>query len=203
MSVAVPAQSGLRIPNVVAALRAADPAGVGPSGPTYAGVLEIQPDYSYPMQAFARVLGEPLRYGVSIAPVEKPADPRSFPAPARSAVVPDLRQDSAFRSNLVIAELYDLPQPSLYRVDLFDAAGRQVASREVRPAGSGWLQINRILADWAPGTQRGWARVTQVEPLATEDLTHAGFVTYAVINDGAAPGLGTGDGSIVWMETEP
>ncbi len=202
MSVAVPLQSGVRIPNVVAALRAADPAGVGPIGPTYAGILEIQPD-GYPINAFARVLGEPRRYGVSIAPVERPAYPKSFPAPARSAIVPDLRQDARFRSNLVIAELYELSQPALYRVELFDAGGRQVASREVRPAGAGWLQINRILADWAPGTQRGWARVTQIEPLSTEDLTHAGFVTYAVINDGAAPGLGTGDGSIVWMETEP
>ena len=84
---------------------------------------------------------------------------------------------------------------------IFDASGAPVASRDVRLEGSRWLQINGILADWAPGTARGWARVTQVEP-PTPSSSYNQFVTYAVINDGASPGLGTGDGSIVWMETD-
>ena len=200
MKVTVSGQGELRIPNVVEALRNADPVGVGPPGRTYAGVLEIQPDW-YPVWPFARVLGVARRYGVSIAPIERSS---VLPAPLHSATVPDLRQDSAFRSNLVIAEIYAIQpyafqKPSLYLVEIFDAAGSAVAAREVRMDGSRWLQINRILADWAPGTKRGWARVTQVEPPAVPNQ----FVTYAVINDGAAPGLGSGDGSIVWMETEP
>ena len=201
MKVTLSGQGELRIPNVVGALRGADPAGVGPPGRTYAGVLEIRPDWS-PVWPFARVLGVAQRYGVSIAPIET-----SFvlPAPVHAAVVPDLRQDSAFRSNLVIAEIYAFEPyafqtPSVYRVELFDAAGSPVADREIRMDGCRWLQINGILADWAPGTTRGWARVTQVEPPRD---SYNQFVTYAVINDGAAPGLGTGDGSIVWMETEP
>ena len=47
------------------------------------------------------------------------------------------------------------------------------------------------IANYAPGTQRGYARVSKTGGAATS------FVTYGVLNDGAAPGERTGDGAFI------
>jgi len=190
--VAIPPHGELRLSNVVATLRAADPAGVGPPGPTYAGVLQVQSD-SYPILVFARVLGTTRRFGVSVGPIMDSYFPSPTPV---SVTIPNLRQDEGSRSNLVVVN----KSYGRFKVEIYDSSGASVAQRELALGPSGYLQINSILWAWAPGTTRGWARVTLL------DVAPNGFVpfwAYAIINDGPSPGLGTGDGSVVWMEPEP
>jgi hypothetical protein len=194
VSFSLPALRTYRFDGIVDELRRSDPAGVGPRGPTYVGTLEVGSCSS--VLASARVLGTSRRYGVAPPGIRRPVPDAGYAQTSHSAWIPDLRQDDATRSNLVIVNL--AWHAAQYLVELFDASGRPVASRHVDTSTAGWLQINSILAEWAPGTTRGWARVTELEP-----QTARLFAAYAVINDGAAPGLGTGDGSIVWMETEP
>lgn len=194
VSFLLPALRTYRFDGIVDELRRSDPAGVGPRGPTYVGTLEVGSCSS--VLASARVLGTSRRYGVAPPGIRRPVPDAGYASSLHSAWIPDLRQDDATRSNLVIVNL--AWHAAQYLVELFDPSGRPVASRRVDTSTAGWLQINSILAEWAPGTTRGWARVTELEP-----QTARLFAAYAVINDGAAPGLGTGDGSIVWMETEP
>lgn len=194
VSFSLPALRTYRFDGIVDELRRSDPAGVGPRGPTYVGTLEVGSCYT--VLASSRVLGTSRRYGVAPPGIRRPTPDAGYAPSLHSAWIPDLRQDDATRSNLVIVNLAWHAVP--YLVELFDASGRPVASRRVETSTAGWLQINSILAEWAPDTTRGWARVTELEP-QTAPL----FAAYAVINDGAEPGLGTGDGSIVWMEAEP
>ena len=191
----LPSMRTYRFNGIVDELRRSDPAGVGPRGPTYVGALEVG-SLCPGLYASSRVLGTTRRYGVAPPAIHGQTADRGYVMSSHSAWIPDLRQDDGTRSNLVIVNLGW--HAAGYLVDLFDASGRSVASRRVETSSAGWLQINSILAEWAAGTSRGWARVSELEP-SFERL----FVAYAVLNDGAAPGLGTGDGSIVWMETEP
>ncbi len=47
-----------------------------------------------------------------------------------------------------------------------------------------------ILAQYAPGTTQGYARVTRID--GSDD-----FIGYGVINDGGRPGERTGDGTFI------
>ena len=193
-TVSLPELRTYHFEGIVDELRRSDPAGVGPRGPTYVGTLEVGGCPG--VIASSRVLGTARRYGVAPPGILRPTPNPGYVPSLHSAWIPDLRQDGETRSNLVLVNLAWHAVP--YLVELFDASGHPVASRRVETTATGWLQINSILADWAPGTTRGWARVSEVEP-----QTAFSFAAYAILNDGAAPGLGTGDGSIVWMETEP
>ena len=193
LTLPLPGLRTYRFDDIVDELRRADPAGVGPRGPTYVGTLEV--GGCARVFASSRVLGTAKRYGVAPPAIVRPSANPGYVPSLHSAWIPDLRQDGQTRSNLVIANLSWTFAP--YLVELFDATGRPVASRRVETSSRGWLQINGILADWAPGTARGWARVSELEPQFA-----LSFAAYAVINDGASPGLGTGDGSIVWMEPD-
>jgi hypothetical protein len=114
------------------------------------------------------------------------------PLNAYSAVVPDLRQDGSTRTNLGILNL--VSGPMTFRVDIVDGeTGGLVSSRDdLVLAGNELRQLNSVLLDLAPGTTRAWARVTPLAPYAPVP-----FAAYAVVNDGSAPGQGTGDGSFV------
>jgi hypothetical protein len=100
-----------------------------------------------------------------------------------------LQQDSATRSNLAIVNLG--LEPNSFSIEVFDGnTGRQTRRVEeisVNPQAS--FQLNSLLADYAPGVTQGYARVI---PSNSEP-----FVAYAVIIDGARPGEGSGDASIV------
>jgi hypothetical protein len=191
-SVLIPPGSTWRSASFVDELRRRGVPGIGPRGGTVAGSLSIDSNsYSFGNLGMgARVLTpSPTggRYGVYLAPV--PMAPGL--SPLSSAWIPDLRQDDSYRTNLVLSG------GGAFRVELFDPVGQRVAVRDDVPSG----QVNSVLKLWAPGTSRAWARVTRTSASALE--AERPFAAYAVINDGAAPGLGTGDGSIVWMETEP
>lgn len=111
------------------------------------------------------------------------------PHHATSVVVPDLRQDGKTRTNLAIVNLRS--QSATFRLEIFDGAtGHLAASRDEIPlARNELLQIDAVLREMCPGVERAWARIR-----AGAD---GSFLAYAVINDGAAPGRGTDDGSFV------
>jgi hypothetical protein len=67
------------------------------------------------------------------------------------------------------------------------AAGAPI---EVTLAPLGWRQLDGLLA--TAGTRQGWVKVTKISGSGR-------FLAYGVVNDGARPGEGTGDGSVVTM----
>jgi hypothetical protein len=106
-------------------------------------------------------------------------------------LVSGLRQDSRNRSNLAIV-VKDLTAPSLFRVELFDGRTGTLARTIERveaglAAGSpSRVQLDSLLS--GTGVPFAWARVTQTAGWSP-------WFVYAVVNDGAAPGLGSGDGT--------
>jgi hypothetical protein len=77
------------------------------------------------------------------------------------------------------------------RVDVYDGdTGVQVGSADyVLPLG-GWTQVGSVLKPF--GITNGYARITR-------SGGNGPFLAYGVLNDGATPGTGTGDGSYVPM----
>jgi hypothetical protein len=98
-----------------------------------------------------------------------------------------LQQNSTTRSNLALVNL-DGDTP--YKIELFNGmTGNKVATVDsITPAP--WLQLNGILSQYAPGVTQAYARVSRREGYGL-------FITYAVINDGGAPGERTGDGAFI------
>jgi hypothetical protein len=110
---------------------------------------------------------------------------------ADSMLVPGLRQGGRNRSNLAIV-VKDLTAPSRFRVELFDGrTGTLVRTIEgVAPDATygapSRIQLESVL--WGTGAPFGWARVVQTSGWSP-------YYVYAVVNDGAAAGLGSGDGT--------
>lgn len=110
---------------------------------------------------------------------------------ADSVLVSGLRQDPRNRSNLAIV-VQSLTAPSRFRVELFDGrTGTLTRTIEGLEAGIDDGAPSRIQLDsvlWGTGIPFGWARVVRT-------AGGSAFFAYAVVNDGAAPGLGSGDGT--------
>src|SRR5205814_390244 len=111
----------------------------------------------------------------------------------KSAWLHGLRQDSESRTNLAIVNTGEMDATdSQFEVGIYDGATAQkvatVGNIVVTP--KGWRQIGSILAQYAPGVSQGYAQVTKIAGSNP-------FITYAVINDGAAPGERTGDGAFI------
>jgi hypothetical protein len=105
-----------------------------------------------------------------------------------------LAQDDATRSNLAIsdARVGDSREVA-YVVEVFSDAlpgATPSLTKRVVLAGGGWTQLSGILLE--AGLARGHARV-RVESGSSD------FAAYGVLNDGAAPGSRTSDGSYVSM----
>ena len=109
-----------------------------------------------------------------------------------SMLVSGLRQDQRNRSNLAIVESPTM-SPSRYRIELFDGRTGTLAKAidGVTPGATHGMpsrvQLDSVL--WGTGVPFGWARVTR-----TSSFNNPFFV-YAVVNDGASAGLGSGDGT--------
>jgi len=105
-----------------------------------------------------------------------------------------LSQDDTTRSNLAIADARaGDPREVAYVVEVFpDASPGAVPSltKKVVLAGGGWTQFSGILLE--AGLPRGHVRV-RVESGGSD------FAAYGVLNDGAAPGSRTSDGSYIPM----
>jgi glucose/arabinose dehydrogenase len=115
-----------------------------------------------------------------------------------------LKQDGLTRSNLAFGNVAPsgafpgTPPTLTLSVDFFDGdSGVLSGSRSVSlvAASLDWLQLNSALSSF--GIRNGYVRVRAPagNPWA--------FITYGVVNDGAVPGQGTGDGSYVAMTTSP
>lgn len=87
-------------------------------------------------------------------------------------------------------------KPIVLRVEIFDGdSGQKAATIEgdvTTLAARQFKQIGTILATYAPGTKHGWARITKTSGSNP-------FLTYGVVNDGAGPGLRSGDGAFIAM----
>ena len=159
-------------------------------GPSIAGALFVT-DASGDLRGVfvgARVStpGGGGRYGVFY-----PAVPSGSEATA-SAWLYGLVQNTENRTNLALVNVGSSDSsPDTFRIDLFDGgtglkAGEVVATVPAR----GFVQIDRVLADYAPGTSVGYTLVTKISGSNP-------FLTYAVVNDGALPGERSGDGAFV------
>lgn len=108
--------------------------------------------------------------------------------PVSPAVVPDLRQDAATRTNLGIT---NVGPAASFRLEIHDGeTGALAAARDLSLASGELLQLNAVLRDLAPGTSRGWARVVP--------LSSARFLPWGVVMDGPEPGVASDDGAFVF-----
>ena len=126
---------------------------------------------------------------------------------ATEAWIYGLKQDGLSRSNLgltPVPSFFSQPQPSdnppplLLFVDVFDADTATMAGTlgpfNLFARGLFWTQVNSILGTF--GVRNGYARIRRTSG-------NPNFLAYGVVNDGAVPGQGTGDGSYVAMTTSP
>lgn len=181
------------VPDIVDALRRAG-APIGPKGAGYAGSLSVlfsadnnlTPGLAGVRTSSPSTTG-PGSYGLFYAG-------ESYDGSARDAWLYGLQQNSSTRSNLAIVNSGVTNTPITVRVEVYDGNTGGLKSRQsigpLQPYE--WRQINNVLAELAPGTSNGYARITVISGDGT-------FQAYAVVNDGAAPGVATDDGSYVSM----
>jgi hypothetical protein len=103
-----------------------------------------------------------------------------------------LQQDTMNRSNLALVNLSAVGGASgTFTIDIYEGStGIKAASFDQVVKPMGWLQLNSILAQYAPNTTSGYVQVTRQ---GSSDP----FILYGVINDGGAPGERTGDGAFL------
>lgn len=179
------------IPNIVDELRKAG-ASVGPKGGSYAGTLTVlfsannglTPGLAGVRTSSPSTTGSG-RYGLFYA-----GDP--FTNSARDAWIYGLQQNSSTRTNLAIVNAAVTNTPIKVRLEIYNGTTGALVSRQtletLQP--NQWRQYDRVLLQFAPGLENGYARLTVVEG---DDS----FFAYSVLNDGPAPNTGTGDGSYV------
>jgi hypothetical protein len=107
-----------------------------------------------------------------------------------------LQQNGTTRSNLALFNASGNQGSVTLQFDVFDGdTGQKVAtSAPVTLTPGQWKQYNSVLGLWK--LSNAYVRVTRTSGRAS-------WGTYAVLNDGAAPGGGTGDGSFVGMTPGP
>jgi len=107
-----------------------------------------------------------------------------------------LKQDAETRSNLGLLNASGNQGTITLAYDVFDGeTGQKVATSAPISLGPGqWTQVNAVLKRF--GIANGYVRVFRTAGTA-------GWAAYGVLNDGAVPGAGTGDGSYVPMTLAP
>lgn len=180
------------IPDIFAYMRDHSVPGIGPAGTTIVGAL------------FATATGGDIggvvvgartsfsggaaggRFGLFYAAMPIGA------TSSDSAWLFGLQQNSENRTNLAIVNTGETDGSSdTFVIDLYDGAtGTKVKSMDPILIGPhGWQQQNLILTN-APGVLQGFAQIRRTSG-------NNPFIAYAVINDGAAAGLRTGDGAYI------
>lgn len=109
-----------------------------------------------------------------------------------------LRQDAENRTNLALVNTGEVsPTANTFRIEIFDGnSGTKVSTVDGVTVGpQRWMQMNVLLARYAPGTPHAYARLTRTSGVNP-------FIAYAVINDGATAGERTGDGAYVAMSVD-
>lgn len=183
----------LYAPSFVEWLRARGVPGVGPPGKAYAGALFASVDNGDVEGLFlgTRIAspGKMGRYGVFVAALA------ASELATDSAWLYGLRQGSGNRTNLAIVNAGPADSgPSYFRIEIFDGGTGLLAPTidDVRVDARSWRQLGMVLDEYSNGLANAYARVTRVSGWSP-------FVTYAVVNDGDAPGSGTGDGTFIPM----
>jgi hypothetical protein len=120
-----------------------------------------------------------------------------FGEPVAAVWLDGLRQDDRHRSNVGLLNP-GVASDARYRLEIFDGESGALAATVdgVNVGSEGWTQLNGILPAYAPGTANAYVRVTRTDPDAG-GWNVVPPLAYAVVNDGASPGLGTGDGTYV------
>ena len=188
----------LILPDFVQHLRDSFIAGIGPKGPAFAGKMSAwvaDPGGLTGIAVAARtsVPGTTGRHGLFYTAV-----PDGMTS-TRSAWVFGLQQNAETRSNLVLVNT-GIPDgiADVFRVELFDGeTGRQVAVLETTVETGRWKQLGSVLAQHAPGTTQGYARVTRIQGSPFTVSGGGPFIAYAILNDGGQPGERTGDSAYV------
>jgi uncharacterized repeat protein (TIGR03803 family) len=115
---------------------------------------------------------------------------------SKEAWVFGLRQDGTARSNLALLNARTNQGPVTLAFDVFDGeTGLKVATSRPVTLGPGqWTQLNAVLRSY--GLANGYVRVFRTAGTGP-------WAAYGVLNDGAVPGAGTGDGSFLAMTLAP
>ena len=177
------------VPNIVEMMRQMATPGIGPSGQTFAGALfatVARGDMSgIVIGARTSSPGGGGQYGVFYNAVPYGG------AFVESAWVEALQQDEENRSNLALVNTGEVDgSSSVFQLEIYDGAtGLRLANTGTgRVAAGGWLQLDSILGNYAPGTPQGYVRIRKISG-------NNPFLAYGVINDGGAPGQRSGDGA--------
>jgi hypothetical protein len=190
----VAAGSQVDIPEFVQWLRDTGALGVPARGTDLAGALVLTPESGDVTGLLAggrtNTASDTARYGVFT-----PATAESAMA-VYTAWLFGLRQDSEVRTNLALLNLS--PVEASFSVSLSTPTGSKTAN-DIIVAPGAWLQLQSVIADLAPEQTSAFARVSVTSAACCGPANP--FMVYAVINDGAEPGKGTGDGSYVPMQT--
>jgi len=181
-------------PAFVQALRTSGLPGIPAAGGTIVGTLTLTSFSGDTTTAFigGRTLnpGGGGRYGVFTA-----GQPDGTGADTPGTWLYGLRQDTENRTNVALVNAGNVDHnPITLHIDLYDGAtGALAKSLDQAVPALGFVQLNSILATYAPSVTQAYARVTRTAGASR-------FVTYAVVNDGAQPGQRSGDGAVIAMD---
>ena len=184
----VPARGQLFLSDFVDVLRRLGVVGVGARGGEIVGALfaTLQGETSAGVYLGARVsaVKPEGRYGLFLEAFAGDPPLRTF------AKIPAARQDAAVRTNVAIVNTGDAPITFDLYLDPPESPHPYQPPKTVVVGGRRWLQLDSVLL--ALGSAYPEARVT----LSTRGID-ARFLAYGVTNDGAVPGAGTDDGSLI------
>jgi galactose oxidase-like protein/Kelch motif protein len=184
------AREQLILPDFVQRLRENSTLGIGPKGPSFVGAMfaEVTSGDLNGISLAARTAapGAGGRYGVFYEAVP------SGMASTTSSWIFGLQQSAETRSNLALVNTGETDDGGdVFRIELFDGdTGVKASTFETMVNAKAWKQIGTVLAQYAPETTQGYARVTRI-------AGNNPFIAYAVVNDGGQPGQRTGDGAFV------
>ncbi|MBL8113328.1 MAG: VCBS repeat-containing protein [Acidobacteria bacterium] len=184
----VPAEGQTTIGDVVDWMRRNGVAGVGPRGGEFVGALFADlatgPSGSVFLGARTSAPKPEGRYGVFL-----PALPT--PAPRFSVTIPAVRQDDEVRTNIAIVNTDSRAITLTARVQDPAQINADHGSRTFDLEPGRFVQLGSILSLFGSGLPL--ARVI----VSGQNNASRSFVAYGVTNDGAIPGAGTDDGTVI------
>jgi hypothetical protein len=182
----------LIIPDIFQYMRDHFAVGIGPAGTTIVGALFATPQGG---DASGIVLGDRTSFSGGTAGGRFGLFYSAVPfgqASSDSAWLFGLQQNSENRTNLAIVNTGETDSSSdTFVIDIYDGATGMLATSITPPtlAPYQFNQQNIVLTN-AAGVSQGYAQVRRTSG-------NNPFIAYAVINDGAAAGLRTGDGAYI------
>jgi photosystem II stability/assembly factor-like uncharacterized protein len=200
VSATIPLLAGqqVTIPNIITYLRNNNPDGTIPAGSIYAGPLYVTSTDMTGVAVGARTLN-PNPNGQGRFGLFYPAVPFGSSS-VSSAWLYGLQQNDTNRTNLAIINSGEVNDDSdTFEIDIYNGdTGLKVNPTVTTDIGGNpliftskqWKQLNMILANKAAGISNAYVQVRKISGSNP-------FITYAVINDGAAPGARTGDGAFI------